>query len=130
MADAPIGRHYRDLYYEHTRQIAILLLLYPELRSEGTNLLVRFVPGLQALENGQGKDMITASMVQDVQTYLDALAETAAQNNNVVLAEDIARERARINWNELTGKTFDEAWRYLNTLEPTKRIFLPFVANR
>ncbi|MCB9151131.1 MAG: M4 family metallopeptidase [Caldilineaceae bacterium] len=129
MTDAPIGRHYSELYYKHTRQITMLLLFNGDLRTAGTRLLRTFTPGLQGLADGHGVDVITPEMAQDVQNYVDALAETAAQNNNAELAQAIADERARIDWSQLEGKTFDEAWRYLNTLVLQNQLFLPIFEN-
>ncbi len=126
--DTAIGQHYRELYYKHTAQITLLLLINPELRAQGTQLLRTFTPGLRSLTDGNGDTaIINAEMTNTVFAYVNNLQTLAHQRGNDELAQDIENEKARIDWQKLSGMSFVEAWRYLNTLDQVHPVFLPFV---
>jgi Zn-dependent metalloprotease len=124
------GEHYRALYEEHTGRIAWLLLLNPDLRAKGGQILKAVTPGLSHLMDGQGaQDLITQELVNDVLSFLQRLAEEDRAKGGGELADTIEREKARIEWNRLAGMTFEEAWQYIQsrvTAHPFV-IYLPVV---
>ena len=124
------GEHYRTLYEKHTGRISWLLLLNPDLRATGGQILKAVTPGLNHLMDGQGEqDVITQELVNDVLSFLQRLAEEDRAKGGGELANTIEREIIRIEWNRLVGMTFEEAWQYIQsriTVHPFV-IYLPVV---
>jgi hypothetical protein len=105
------GRRYTDIYYSHSTEIAGLMLGSRVLYQQGMETLEMFVPGLQALVDGQGsRATISAEQVQKAQAFLNALSAAGSPG----LSQTIAREQARRPLASLAGRTFDEAWAYLS----------------
>jgi hypothetical protein len=122
------GQHYRKLYERHTGRISTLLLLSPGLRSAGGRLLRGFTPGLNRLADGVGHEMvITRQMVTEVMTFLQLLAEADQAQRGGELAKAIWREMARLDWNRLADVTFDQAWRYLDSINLSTPMYLPAI---
>ena len=122
------GQHYRKLYERHTGRISTLLLLSPGLRSAGGRLLRGFTPGLNRLADGVGHEMvITRQMVTEVMTFLQLLAEADQAQRGGELAKAIWLEMARLDWNRLADVTFDQAWRYLDSINLSTPMYLPAI---
>jgi hypothetical protein len=112
----PLGRHYISLYYDHAPEIAQLMFADQALFNQGYDLVDLFLPGLQALLDGQGDDVVaTADQVAQVNAFLDAL-EAAGSSE---LRDVLQTERAARPLEDMVGKNMDEAWSSLNgyTLE-------------
>lgn len=111
LSQTEAGQRYIDMYYTHSAEIADLLLADPALYDEGMATLELFVPGLQALVDGQGETVtVTAEQVQRAEAFLDALAAVGSPT----LQQAIATERARRPLAQLVGMTMDQAWAHLN----------------
>ena len=123
----PRGRHYRDLYEQHTGSITKLLAADGDLRKRGAGLLAQTQPALDDLADGQGDTIVTAALVHDVRAYLVDLAAAAEARGDDDLADTISFEITRLDFNELIGMTYDEAWDYLNLPQLT---FLPVSVGR
>ncbi|MFQ5595034.1 MAG: M4 family metallopeptidase [Anaerolineae bacterium] len=112
LSQTPAGQRYSDLYYAHTGQISRLLAKDPALRKQAAELLHSVVPGLAALLDGEGEQVVvTPATIQQLQALLDGLA---AADPNGDLAHTIAGERSRLKLDRLTNLTFAEAWRSVN----------------
>ncbi|MCD6344422.1 MAG: hypothetical protein J7M17_02285, partial [Anaerolineae bacterium] len=97
--------------YTHSAEIANLMLADSELYDQGIATLELFIPGLEALLDGQGDTVIiTADQVEQTEAFLDALSAAGSP----VLQQAIAGERARRPLAPLAGMTFAQAWGYLN----------------
>lgn len=128
LASTDIGRYYKDLYYEHTAQISLLLLAKPALRAQAAHLLQLSNPGFQQLGIGSGDPVVvTAEMVTRLHRFVADLAQAATAIGDDDLAQTLAREQARIDWSQLPGMHFDQAWAYLNTLSGPYTIYLPTI---
>ena len=107
MTTTPRGRHFIDLFYEHSPELATLLLTHSDLREEGTGLLEMLLPGLEALVNGEGDTVaVTPDMVERLDAFLARLNELASPD----LQDDIAQEWERANPSTLVEQTFAGAW--------------------
>lgn len=126
------GEHYRKLYEQHTGRISWLLLLNPELRATGGQILKAVTPGLNHLMEGQGgQDIVTKELVDDVLSFLQRLAKEDRAKGGGELADTIERERARTDWGRLVGMTYEEAWQYIQSrvaASPFVVIYLPVVS--
>ncbi len=112
LSRTPAGQRYVDLYYAHTGQISRLLLKDPTLRRQAAELLRAVVPGLTALLDGAGDQVVvTPGMVRQLEALLDGL--TAADQEGK-LAKTINAERSQLKLEGLAGLTFEEAWQTLN----------------
>ncbi|MFQ5342326.1 MAG: M4 family metallopeptidase [Anaerolineae bacterium] len=112
LSRTPVGQRYIDLYYAHTGQISRLLAKDPALRQQAAGLLQSVAPGLAALLDGDGDQVVvTPAMTRQLQTLLDSLAAADAGGP---LARTIAAERSRLKLESLTGLTFTQAWRVIN----------------
>ena len=121
------GRHYRDLYEQHTGSITRILAADRDLRGRGANLLAATQPALNGLADGQGDTVINAALVRDVRAYLTDLAAAAETRGDTNLAHTIRNEMTLIQWNKLVGLTYDQAWELLNLPQVT---FVPMSAGR
>ena len=129
LSETPAGQHYSDLYYEHSGQISAILLLNPTLGIEGAGLLQSFAPGLASLVDGRAtEERITPEQVESVLGFLTKLEAEAVKKGDLQLASDLDNERLHIQWEELPGMTFAEAWTKLNAEYLESDVFLPFVA--
>ena len=112
LRSTPVGRRYIELYYAHMGRINSLLLRDPRLRVQAADLLRAVLPGLQALLEGRGQQVVvTPALVAQLNAFLDGLS---AADGHGPLAKAIATERSRIKLEALEGLTFEEAWKALN----------------
>ena len=122
------GEHYCTLYEQHTARISHLLLEDAALRNSGAEILKRFTPGLDHLMNGVGEEeVVTQKTVDEILTFLHQLAEDDRADGDGELADTIEQEIARIEWDDLIGMTYTEAWEYIQTRVDIHFLYLPLV---
>jgi hypothetical protein len=110
------GQQLTDLYYQHSLEIATLMLADTDLYDQGFEALDAFLPGLQALVDGNGETVtITAGQVSAAQAFLDELSASGSPE----LQQAIQDERDRYPLENLIGVTMDQAWTYLNGFPST-----------
>jgi hypothetical protein len=108
----PAGYHYIDLYYAHTGRISYLLAKDATLRAQAGDLLRAVVPGLSALVNGYGDQVvITPAMIDQLQALLEELAQADARGT---LTQAIAVEESRLKPASWAGQTFEQVWQSIN----------------
>jgi FG-GAP-like repeat len=107
LAHTPAGQHFIDLFYTHDAEILKLLIANPTLWDEGVAALQLWQPGLQALVNGQGSQLvISAQQVRAVQNFLSHLSAAGSP----ALQQAIAAELATMPPLEtFTGMTMERA---------------------
>ncbi len=131
LGDSAAGQHYRNLYYQNTLRISFLLLKNDDLRTQGAGILQTMTPGLDQLANGHdGEPVVTNQDVVDVTEFLRDLAADDRKSGNGHLADTIDAEMARIEWPELVGKSYDDAWAYINgrVTDIPSMLYLPAVS--
>jgi bacillolysin len=122
------GEHYQTLYEQHTGRINYLLIKNNELLTTGGKLLKQFTPGLNNLMTGVGdNDIITRDLVDEVIAFLEQLSDEDRDSGDGELADTIEREMDRINWDHLVGKSYDEAWEYIQSVTNINFMFLPLI---
>ncbi len=113
-ADSELGQHYIDLYYDHTAQVAGAITSDVSLFMDGAALIADALPGLQSLVGFSDDDVtVTADFITNMQGFL-ANIQAADDSPNGAMAGAVSTESNRIDWNALEGKTFSEAWEYLD----------------
>lgn len=111
MSQTSEGQHYTSVYYQHSAEIARLLLADQALYDHGHALLVQFQPGLQALVDETGATTtISGDQIAQMQAFLDALSAVGSPE----LQNTIATERTRQPLEELEGMSMKQAWVYLS----------------
>ncbi len=124
LSQTSIGLHYLNLYDQHTGSISSLLLRHPDLSTSGAAILQAVTPGLSQLVNDNGdSEIVTAQTVTDAQAYLRSLANQARADGDETLAQTIEQEMERLNWDQLIGMTYTEAWNHINH----RTIYLPTI---
>lgn len=128
MASTGMGAYYRQLYEQYTGRISQLILLDSSLKTQGTTILQNVTPGLSRLMDGQGQEAIVSEeTVQEIVSFLDGLAADDRANGGGELADTIEREMLRINWENLVGMTYEDAWAYIQAQINTYNLFIPIV---
>ena len=111
MSNTSVGKQLTSLYYDHSAEIAALMLSDEKLYNQGFATLDLFTPGLQALADGKGVTAtITAEQVDAVQVFLDELTTRGSPK----LQQAIQKERERRPLEAMIGMSMDQAWRYVN----------------
>jgi hypothetical protein len=111
MSQSSEGQRLATLYYEHSLEITILMLSDAELYNQGFEVLDSFLPGLQAMVDGQGDTIsITEEQVQAAQAFLDELETRGSPE----LQQAIESEREHLPLENMIGMTMNEAWGYTN----------------
>jgi len=111
MSQTVEGQRYITVYYTHSAEIATLLLADPVLYDQGFAVLDSFVPGIQAMLDGQGDTVtITAEQMDQALVFLDSLAAVGS----LELQQAIAGELSRRPLEDLAGITINQAWSYFN----------------
>lgn len=107
------GQRYKGLYYEHSAEIAAIMISHPEIDEQGLDVIDAFTPNLQALLDGQGGTVtITTEQVQQAQAFLDVILPYASPR----LQEAILNERELQPLEQLSGMTMAEAWEEINSI--------------
>ncbi len=112
LPQTPAGQHYRALYYQYGYEIFQLELNHPRQYAEGTDLLISFAPGLEALMDGRGDEVIiTASQAQRAEAYVNWVASVGSP----ALRQAIRAEQARLpRLSSFAGLTMAQAWELVN----------------
>jgi hypothetical protein len=101
-----MGRYYIDLFWRTNPELCELIVSHDAMKDDGLVIILQFEPGLRALVDGEGDEVIiTPEMVERVEAYLDLLIEIGSPE----LGAAIQAERARAPLSELTGMTFEQA---------------------
>jgi len=104
------GINYTELYYEHTKDIAHILINDNVLYQQGYEIMKSLEPALIDLLDGNGDLKIAASQVSEIQSFLDGLVAQAQP----ALQEAIQAEREDRSLESLIGLSFTEAWNHLS----------------
>jgi len=116
LSQTPEGQRLTLLYYAHSAEIATLMLSDEVFDTQGLDTLNLFVPGLQALVDGNGNTVtITAEQVNAAQAFLDELSSIGSPE----LQQAIQAERERYHLESMIGLTMDQAWTYVNGFPST-----------
>ena len=111
-----VGQHYLNMYDQYTGRISQLLIANADLRLAAGGILQTVTPGLSQLVTGVSEsDIVTSETISEVKNFLVELAEEDRENGGGELSDTIELEMTRINWDELIGKTYVEAWDYLQS---------------
>jgi hypothetical protein len=101
-----MGRYYIDLYWRHNYELCTLILNNPQVKDDGLTIILEYEPGLRALVEGLGGDVIISEkMVDDVEDYLDLLVSVGSPE----LSGDIQAERLRTPFDQFRGMSFEQA---------------------
>jgi hypothetical protein len=122
------GRHYRDLYYHHTDRMSTLILADSALRESSARVVQALLPPLALMVEGDGdRAVVDQGLVDQVKAYLIDLAEADRKTAGGELAAVIDAEMLRIEWDELVGMSYDEAWDAINARlsTPIRTIHIP-----
>lgn len=112
MQKTPAGQYYESLFWKHNDELMQIASLYPENNKEIWRLTRLFVPGLEALLNGEGGTVqITLDQVQSLKTELDWLASVGSPG----LRNDIQKEQQRLPLDAFVGMTMSEALDFINS---------------
>jgi hypothetical protein len=111
MRETPAGRYYESLFWKHNDELMQIHSRYPESSRELMRVTRMFVPGLDALLNGDGDTVqITAEQVESLKAQLNWYASVS----DSALREDIQREQQRTPLDNFIGMTMTEALDFVN----------------
>ena len=109
-SESELGQYYTNLYYEHTGGVSSALLSDSDLFEMGAELIKEVMPGLQGMLGFSDVEVaVTPELIASVQSFLGSVSEATEP----ATAAAINDEQGRVNWEELQGKTFSEAWSYM-----------------
>ncbi len=116
MSQSAEGQRLTDLFYAYAPNLAQAFIAEPALYDEGVLIIKSFVPGLQAMLDGNGDAvLITESQVTNMQSFLDELMELGDSYLQSVIQSELARRPLQ----SMIGMTMNDAWVYLNGYELT-----------
>jgi hypothetical protein len=111
MQKTPAGQYYESLFWKHNDELMQISSNHPENEEEFWRVTRLFIPGLEALLNGEGDTVqITSEQVESLKAELDWLAFVGSPT----LREDIQREQQRLPLEALVGMTMNEALDFIN----------------
>jgi len=112
LPSTPAGQYYEDLYFRNLQELTDIYdhdpyhsvaITYPR--------LILFIPGLEALVNGNGStEKITSEQVNALQEEINWLLERCKPS----LCKDINNEEERLPLPVFIGMTYQEAWDDIN----------------
>lgn len=112
MRETSAGRYYESLFWKHNDELMQIHSNYPESSAELMRVTRKFVPGLEALLNGEGdRVQITKEQVESLKAQLDWYASVGSST----LREDIQREQQRTPLDDFVGMTMSEALNFINS---------------
>jgi hypothetical protein len=112
MQKTPAGQYYESLFWKHNDELMQIHSNSPESSRELMRVTRMFVPGLEALLNGEGDTVqITVEQVESLKAQLDWYASVGGS----ALREDIQRELQRTPLNAFVGMTMGEALDFINS---------------
>lgn len=114
LAETRVGRHYSELFYNHSLRMVYLMGVDSSLRLELADFLQSMTPGFLDLLDKSGDGVrVDGGMIAAARGLAKRFA-TADEGGD--LARAITTELERLSLDRLEGLTFAEAWEYLNTL--------------
>ncbi len=114
LASTSAGRHYSELFYDHSLRMVYLMGVESSLRLELASFLQSMTPGfLDLLDRGGQSVRVDRRMIAAARNLAERFA---AADESGSLAPAIAQELDRCALDRLEGMTFAEAWDFLNTL--------------
>jgi hypothetical protein len=123
MSQSAEGQRLTDLFYTYAPNLAQVFIAEPALYDEGVLIIKSFVPGLQAMLDGNGDTVLIAEdQVTNMQAFLDELMELGDPDLQSVIQAELARRPLQ----SMIGMTMNDAWVYLNGYELT---WLPPISN-
>lgn len=112
MQKTPAGQYYEALFWKHNDEIMQIMNAHPERHKNLLNVMMLFVPELEALVNGEGDQVhITPDHVNSLKAELDWFAAMGSPE----LRGDIQREQQRMHLDDFAGMTMSEAWDFINS---------------
>lgn len=118
----PAGQYYNAMLVKHSNEMSLLFKNHPERQGKAIEVVQEFIPGMEALLNGQGDTVqITAKQIQLLQAEVDWVASAGSPS----LREDIERELERYPLEHFIGMTMSEALEYVNSNFPADLIVEP-----
>jgi hypothetical protein len=111
MQQSPAGRYYESLFWKHNDEIIRIAREHPENDEEFWRVTRLFIPGLEALLDGEGDTVqITAEQVESLQAELDWMGTTGSPS----LREDIEKEKERLPLDSFVGLSMSDALDFIN----------------
>ena len=111
-----VGKYYIDRFYNHSLRVVYLMTQDDSLWNETTQYLHLLAPGLLDLLDGEGRILIDADMIVATRSLAQRYSELDQVSGQGALANAISEEMQRMDLDQLTGRSFADAWTYLNTL--------------
>lgn len=112
MQKTPAGQYYESLFWKHNDEIMRISFNHPENEEEFWRVTRLFIPGLEALLDGEGDTVqITSEQVESLKAELDWFASVGSP----ALREDIEKEQQRFPLDVLVGMTMNEAFDFINS---------------
>jgi hypothetical protein len=112
MQKTPAGQYYESLFWKHNDELMQISSRYPENSEEIWRITRLFIPGLEALLNGEGDAVqITLEQMESLKAELDWLASVGSP----VLREEIQKEQQRLPLDAFVGMTMNEALDLINS---------------
>lgn len=112
MQTSPAGQYYESLFWKHNDELMQIARAHPENDEEFWRVTRLFIPGLEALVNGEGDTIqITAEQVDSLKAELDWMMSVGSPS----LREDIEREEQHLPLEYFVGMTMNEALDFINT---------------
>ena len=107
------GRHYSELFYNHSLRMVYLMGVDSSLRLELADFLQSMTPGfLDLLDKGGNGAQVDGGMIAVARSLARRFASADEGGD---LARAIDQELERLPLDRLEGLTFAEAWDYINT---------------
>jgi hypothetical protein len=124
MQKMPAGPYYESLFFKHNDEIMQISFNHPENEEEFWRVTRLFIPGLEALLDGEGDTVqITSEQVESLKAELNWFASVGSP----ALREDIEKEQQRFPLDILIGMSMNEALDFINsswTPDPAIQQFL------
>lgn len=112
MQKSPAGQYYEALFWKHNDELMQIARDHPENNEEFWRVTRLFIPGLEALLNGEGDTaQITSEQVESLKAELDWLASVGSP----FLREDIEKEEQRLPLDYFAGMTMSDALDFINS---------------
>lgn len=105
------GTRFVRLYYFHSPGVKEVLRAEPSLALQAVGLTVKVAPGLERLLRADRKQArVSASLLNDIAGFAEALAGAAERHGRPHLASDIRREIKPLTSRHLVDMTYLQAW--------------------
>lgn len=112
MQKTPVGQYYESLFWKHNDELIQIARDHPENNQEFWRVTRLFIPGLEALLDGEGDTVqITSEQVESLKAELNWIASVGSP----ALREDIEKEQQRLPLEYFVGMTMSDALDFINT---------------